>query len=121
MAGAALHHVSVEVVEAARARRAMAKRTQKMMVAILLDRRIQENFVFGEGPDRGSDAGDDCTYVNSCMELAPHHDIEPEPPGCDGNDVNARKCAVDHPCDHACVQSVHSCMNSLDDVFDDGC
>ena len=102
----------------------MAKRTHQMMVAILIERRIQESYGFGEGPDRGSDAGDDCGYVDSCMELAHHHDIEPEPPGCDGNDVNAGDFAVGHVCDRACVQSVQivqSCINSLDDVFDDGC
>ena len=49
VAGAALHHVSAEVVDAGRARRAMAKRAQKMKVAILLERRIQENYVLGEG------------------------------------------------------------------------
>ena len=109
------------MVEAARARRAMAKRTQKKMVAILLERRIQESYVFGEDPDRGSDAGDDGGYVNSCMEPAHHHDIVLEPPVCDGNDVNAGDFAVYDLRDRACVPIVHSCFNSLDDVFDDGC
>ena len=55
------------------------------------------------------------------MEFAHHHDIELEPLDCDGNDANARDCAVDGLRDRACVQIVHSCIHSLDDIFDDGC
>ena len=43
----------VEVVAAARARRVMVKRTHKMMVAMLLEKRIQECYVFGEDLDSG--------------------------------------------------------------------
>ena len=88
---------------------------------IPVERHVQEHFVKENWPDRGSDDGLGCEYVNSCMELADHDDVEPEPLGCDGSDVDNEEFAIDHTGDRACVHNVHSCFNSLDDVSDARC
>ena len=110
--GAAMHRVPPEVVAAAQARRQTAKRTHEMMVAILIERQKQENLIAENDPDRGSEMGDGGLDVD---------DVEPEPLGCDGSDVDNGEFAIDHTGDRACVHNVHSCFNSLDDVSDARC
>jgi len=51
------------------------------------------------------------------MELTHHDDVEPEPWGCDGSDVDNGDFVIDHTADPAFVHIVHSCFSSLDDVF----
>ena len=58
---------------------------------------------------------------NSCIELTRLDDVEPEPLGCDGSDVDNGEFAIDHTADLAFVHIVHSCFNSLDDVSDVRC
>ena len=67
--GAASHRVPSEVLTSAKKRRELAKRTQQMMVNILLERQRQERSLHEEmGPDRGSEAGD-AVNVDDCMEF----------------------------------------------------
>ena len=106
--GASTHKVPAEVVARAKARRRIARETHEMMVAILVERQIQEGLIKEDFPDRGSDDGFGCELVNSCMELIQQEEDEPEPLGCDGNDIDCP----------AIVHIVHKCINSLDDVSD---
>ena len=69
VAGAATHHVPAEVAADAKSRRQMAKRTQEMMVNILIERQKQENLFAEENPDRGSDMGEGSLDFDDCMEL----------------------------------------------------
>ena len=134
-AGAAAHHVPSEVVKSAQDRRQLAKRTQKMMVSILMERQRQEHSCQDEGPDRGSEAGDDdCMEFCMCMNLSDTehlHDSGTETPcacAClnllvPGTDLAQE----DSPEDTFDVEGVPNVMhvhdvqtNSLDDEFDDG-
>ena len=92
VAGAASHHVSAEVVADAQARRETARRTHEMMVAsVVVERLLQEDLLKEDEPDRGSDVGSGvCIDDDRCMELTISDDVEPEPEGCDDNDVYAR-------------------------------
>ena len=57
------------MLTSAKKRRGLAKRTQQMMVNILLERQRQERSLHEEmGPDRGSEAGD-AVNVDDCMEF----------------------------------------------------
>ena len=67
--GAATHHVPAEVAADAKSRRQIAKRTQEMMVNILIERQKQENLFAEENPDRGSDMGEGSLDFDDCMEL----------------------------------------------------
>ena len=71
VAGAAIHHVPAEGAAEAMSRRQMAKRTQEMMVNILIERQKQENLSAEEDPDpdRGSDMGEGSLDFDDCMEL----------------------------------------------------
>ena len=60
--GASTHKVSAEVVAHAKARRRIAKGTHEMMVAILVERQVQEDLAKEDLPDRGSDDGLCCEY-----------------------------------------------------------
>ena len=82
---------------------------------------FREDLLKEDELDRGADVGSGvCIDDDRCMELTISDDVEPEPEGCcDGNDVYARGDVADHMGD-ACVDNVNNCMNSLDDVFDEG-
>ena len=57
------------MLTSAKKRRELAKRTQQMMVNILLEGQRQERSLHEEmGPDRGSEAGD-VVHVDDCMEF----------------------------------------------------
>ena len=66
VAGAAMHQVSAEVVEAASTRKENAMHVQQMMVAILKARFLGESQALNDAecPDRGSEMGD-------CIEVLP--------------------------------------------------
>jgi len=59
------------VAAEAKSRRQIAKRTQEMMVNILIERQKQENLSAEEDPDpdRGSDMGEGSLDFDDCMEL----------------------------------------------------
>jgi len=82
---------------------------------------VKEDLVKEELLGRGFAGGLGCEYVNTCMEFTHHDDVEPEPLGCDGSDVDNGESAIDHTGDPAFVHTFYSCFNSLDDVSDVRC
>ena len=95
-AGARLHHVSPEVVAAAKERRCVAVNVQRMMLCVLKDRFLAETLSTddAEEADRGSDHGDCISVAGAAGVAGAASDNEP-------------------PADN------EDCMsNSLDDEFD---